>query len=119
MSGSSAGPSNAGTKRWTGVRGDWSDISAAMDAVAERHALGILERVGDASAARFELVDIRGRPVAVVVSREAIADSGSFTVEIHAGRFGDADLERKIARDLAHRLDQLFGVDVAPIDWSR
>lgn len=98
---------------------DWSDITAAMDAVVDRHMLGILQQDAGPVEARFELLDVRGRPIWVVVSRVAEDESGEVQIAIRAGRFGDPALESIIARDLAHRLDQLSGVEFAPIDWPR
>ncbi len=97
-----------------GVVGDWNDLFASVDAVAERHALGVLHREQDAERATIELIDVLGRPIRIDGERV----DGLIELRVAAGRFGDAKMERRLRKDLARRLSQLRGVDVAPLEWG-
>ncbi len=94
--------------------GDWDDLDAAISAVNERHALGTVSRRSDDSRAVYHLLDIRSRPITVRFERR----SKDIIIEVRVGRFGDPLLARRIARDLALRLEQLYGVETAPLDWA-
>ena len=97
------------------VEADWDDIFASVDAVAERHALGVLYQAQDDELATIELLDVLGRPIRIE-ARHVGADA-ELTVSV--GRFGDPELERQIQGDLRKRLRQLHGVEFAPINWGR
>ncbi len=94
--------------------GDWDDLDAAISAVNERYALGTVSRKSDDGLAEYRLLDIRSRPIMVRFERR----SPDIVIEVRVGRFGDPLLARRIARDLALRLEQLYGVETAPLDWS-
>lgn len=96
------------------IAGDWNDLFASVDAVAERHALGVLHREQDAIRATIELIDVLGRPIRIDAERV----DGLIELRIAAGRFGDAKMERRLREDLARRLSQLRDVDVAPLEWG-
>ncbi len=96
------------------VEGDWDDLLASVDAIVERHALGVIRREQDESRATIELVDVLGRPIRI----EAEAVESGIRLEVRAGRFGDPAMERVLAADLTRRLRQLRGVEVAPIEWG-
>jgi len=97
------------------IAGDWDDLSASVDAVADHLLLGVLSATRTPKNQEIRLVDIRGRPVSITATRAS--DGETMLIRVHAGRFGDPPLETDIFRDLRRRLAQLKGVDWAPIDW--
>ncbi len=95
------------------IEADWGDIYASVDAVATRHALGVVRKSQSDNLATIELLDVLGRPIRI----EARRAGNDAAVTVAVGRFGDPNLEAQIRRDLAKRLKQLKGVEIAPIAW--
>ncbi|MEN0020592.1 MAG: hypothetical protein AAF747_06900 [Planctomycetota bacterium] len=111
------------------VVADWDDIDAAVRASLWRAELAILtiDLLEDADTAEpsqterhYHLLGVRDELGLLIVKRsDAASESGLVTLTCRVGG-GQTPQEKKRAaravQDFARRLDQLAGVDVAPLD---
>jgi len=99
------------------VRGDWNDVDAAVDvglSAIEAASLGV-----DRSIPRlivYEFVTIRDDQGQITIRLLDLPDDEP-GIEILAsiGHFARPKEEQQLVRAIAHRLGQLYGVQVSPV----
>lgn len=101
------------------MRGDWNDINAAAEigsAQAESVWVGSPKDVSPTERV-FQLAHISGARGTLTVTRADAehAEDILITLVCTMGRFGEPALERKIIEGTARRLEELRGVEFAPI----
>lgn len=102
------------------IRGDWSDVEAAVDVSVTRAEVAVTATTFEASRMKFVLVTATDELGELVALREDASGNGEnvpIRLEAHFGRFGDAPREVRLLEAVAKRLEQLRGRDVAPISW--
>ncbi len=105
------------------ARGDWNDLDAALEVgqlVAEVAVVGSSPPASDPR--RFELVTGSDEPGWLVAQRPGTRgdDPGPIHMSARLGRFGDAPRERRLLDAIARRLEELSGVDSAPLGaWAK
>ncbi|MDX2131149.1 MAG: hypothetical protein SFY69_03740 [Planctomycetota bacterium] len=112
------------------ARGDWNDLDAAIEAALGPNELARVGAWSPSQAPSYfvhaprdteerertvELVTAGAETVIIRATRAAAGDPGAIELTVRVGRFGDEGRERAIARDIVARLEQLAGVDVAPL----
>lgn len=93
--------------------GDWNDIGVAAAFGAGAGEAAIEDAQIDETVAIFSLRAVNGEPGVLDVTRAEEGDRVVASCTI--GRFGDAVRQRRILEAFARRLQQLYGVDYAPI----
>lgn len=98
---------------------DFNDVDAAVDIAVGRVEAAVLSSNQTPSGWEYSLVLLHGEPGRLSVSKVEPAgdDATSGLLELRAslGLWGMPSLERKLESDVATRLDQLSGVDFAPL----
>lgn len=108
------------------VRGDWDDVEAAVQVAAGRSEMGIVKVLGTqlnpAEAAKvptrrcvFELRTSGDEPATLEFRAASTADPGDIVATAHVGRYGDRVREEHLLAEVRRRLEDLAGVDWAPI----
>lgn len=109
------------------VLGDWADLTPAVDAACTPNELAIesiadpgpFERVFTFRLLSGESGSLRARAVGKPADQTLPGGSiqSPTPIELHAtlGFFGMPDREARLVRDVRRRLEQLSGVDVAPL----
>lgn len=103
----------------TQTQADWDDVRAAVTAALGKSEL-VLVRLDtpEPDQLAYTLRTSRDEPASLTVRRLDPADSPDpvhLALTCSVGRFGDADREREFLALVAERLEQLKGVEVAPI----
>jgi hypothetical protein len=112
------------------VAADWDDVDAAVSVAIARNETAIVRRTeAPPDRIEFEMITARDYPVRLIVTRDAEGAAGStgseddqsprITVRAAVGRFGDLERQRRIVDDVIQRLEELRGVDFAPIGAAR
>lgn len=113
------------------ILADWDDADAAVEAALTRCASSVLRdrRYAGGGAGTppepieitLEIVTLRGDEGAIRLRRLDPwngVDPVRVVVEASVGVFGNRRAEGCLVRAIALRLEQLRGVDYAPLDWS-
>ena len=104
--------------------GDWDDVEASVIVGAMAIEAAIESRSDDGPMRRvFKLRLIQGRPATLTASRatppptDELAGEPPVAITLQAvvGRFGDHERERRLLQAVAARLEDLRGVEFAPI----
>ncbi len=99
---------------------DWDDLDAAVEVAAAKAELAVVSRRDERDgSARVELVSATDEP-ALLVARPAHGYSPGprpilIDLSLGVGRFGDSTRERIFLDAVKSRLEQLAGVDWAPL----
>lgn len=93
--------------------GDWDDLGASVQVGAEQSEMAVLHgpREAGASPVQFDLLTNLHEPVRL----EAWRASERIRLRAGVGRFGDQGRERALLRNIARRLEDLKGVEFAPV----
>lgn len=109
------------------VVADWNDIDAAVDVACGKCEMARVRAVESASDGwerrEIEIITAGDEPVLLTAKRHARAQVDDernmpperIELEVLVGRFGDAAKERQFMGWVTRRLEQLAGVDTAPI----
>lgn len=109
--------------------GDWDDVRAAVEAGARAAEMAVVSssESNDGRTKTYQLVTVTDEPAQVVAQIRggasmsgatgwgAAGGAGPIELSASVGRFGDAQRERKLLRAIRQRLEQLSGVDSAPL----
>ncbi len=99
---------------------DWDDLDAAVEVAATKSELAVVSRREERDgSARIELVSSTDEP-ALLVARPASGYSAGtrpilIDLSLGVGRYGDRTRERIFLDAVKSRLEQLAGVDWAPL----
>jgi hypothetical protein len=115
-------PGGAVAESWRVVRGDWSDVEAAMEVSAARAEVAVVSSTLTPGLIVFEVLAATDEAGEVVVTREGGVDGGTgedvpIRLEARVGRFRDRVREGRLLDALSRRLEQLRGRAVAPVSW--
>lgn len=98
---------------------DFDDVDAAVDAAVGRVEAAVLSSKQTTEGWEYELVLLHGEPGRLKVSKAGSPvdseSAGILEVRAALGLWGMPSLERKLESDVATRLNQLSGVDFAPL----
>lgn len=103
------------------IRADWNDVDAAVEIAITRAEMAILRRTAEPAdqpeQIRFELLTMMDERGVLTVTRDAGAGDAMIPIHLEArvGHFGDPAREQVLLRAMADRLEQLAGVDYAPL----
>ncbi len=108
------------------TNGDWDDLKAAIDYAAGIQEMAFVREVAfqleplevaELPTRRrwFDLVTVGDEPVKLSFRAMSSAQPTDMVITARVGRFGDGPRERQLLDTIKTRLDQLAGVDVAPI----
>jgi hypothetical protein len=100
------------------VEGDWDDVeSAILVGLDQAEMAQLRRRTPSADEVVVELITLRDQPGTLRLSREPATGDGPtrITIEASVGRAREAELERGLVRAVARRLEDLRGVEFAPV----
>lgn len=100
------------------VRADWDDVDAALEVALSRAQLAILSRSPDGpDRVTWRLLSVQDEPAHLTAVRPpgATQDPTDITLEARIGLFGDPRREEQFLKFMERRLNQLAGVDYAPL----
>lgn len=100
------------------VEGDWDDVDAAILVGLEQAEMAQLRRRSPGpDEVVVELLTLRDQPGTLRLTREPPTGDGPtrITIEASVGRVREPDLERRLVRAVARRLEDLRGVEFAPV----
>ena len=107
-----------GTPQTATVTGDWDDVDAAVETAAGQSEMAelLVEAVSDRERV-YTLRTIRDETAKLVVRRGPGAGVNGVPIQLEArvGAFGDASQEQRLLRAMTRRLEDLKGVDFAPV----
>lgn len=109
--------------------GDWDDVRAAVEAGARAAEMAVVSsnESTDGRTKTYQLVTVTDEPARVVAHVRggagmsggkawgAAGGAGPIEISASVGRFGDVQRERKLLKAIRQRLEQLSGVDSAPL----
>lgn len=109
----------AGPEEWSqvGARGDWDDLDAALEVAAARVGMAVVGSSPGEERRAFELVTAGDEPVSLEISKAPGAGEGDLVLRCRVGRFGYDARQAWLLEALGHRLEQLRGVETAPVSW--
>ncbi len=104
----------------TEVSGDWDDIEAAVTgALGQSELVGVRLDRSDPARLVYTLRTSRDEPAVLAIARldaPGSPDPVRLGLACSVGRFGDAAREREFLGLVTARLEQLRGVEVAPLE---
>jgi hypothetical protein len=101
---------------------DENDIDASVEVAVGLHEMAVVRTLGgnaDPAVVRvYELITVTDEPGSLEVRRENASGSqqpAPLTLRARVGTFGDPPREAALLKSVKRRLEQLAGVEVAPI----
>lgn len=120
-SGPNRGPARFSDGSVVVALGDWNDVDAAVDVGVGKGECAVTGQTDDADgrARTYEVVTVTGESgwVRASADQDAADVMGPEPIELRAqlGLFGDQARERRLLAGVKRRLQQLAGVETAPI----
>lgn len=100
------------------AHGDWNDVDAALEVALTRAQMAILSRSADGpDRITWQLLSVRDEPAQLTAARPPgrTQNPTDITLEARIGHFGDPQREEQFLKYVERRLEQLAGVDYAPL----
>jgi hypothetical protein len=97
------------------LQGDWDDVDAAVRTGASHAEMAVVEGVAEPDRREFQLRSISGETGKMIATRLSPGEPSRIRLVARLGHFGNPEAERRLLGFVAKRLEQLRGVDWAPL----